>query len=510
VTENQNPPEPTEEATGRTAERAEEQLVGQPVGEPTGEPAAHPTGEPLAPPTGEPLAQPTAEPVVEPLAQPAGESVAQAGEAGSAEPTRNASEPVPVMPPASAPEPGPSVLPASAPEAGSVGGSVPVREAGPVVSPEPGFGSGPSVLPASDPEAGSVGRSVPVHEAGSVVSLAPGPESGPGVLPASATATGADGAPAPVHEHGSVPPSLPGAEAGSVVPPAPVPEAASATALPPAPEAESATAPLADPLASPPAKKPLRRGRIAAVAGSLLLAGAVVAGVGYTVVTVRDADRDAGAPVWKFAADKGGDKKGEEKAASASGLAGMLVPYGTDGWVRGPDLGEFGSDAQLSGAQATALRRESLRDLPRSQRRQLEKQLNKRPLKGMAMRSYFNADRSGLNEEYAEGVYTVSILLSQMESRTVVRNLATNQSEFLDALDIFRKGPKIKGHENNAKCFLPPKDADEDLDSMYCSAYVGDVLVTATADGVKPLDTKGVAMLLSAQLDRIAEPGKAI
>jgi hypothetical protein len=188
----------------------------------------------------------------------------------------------------------------------------------------------------------------------------------------------------------------------------------------------------------------------------------------------------------------------------------MLVPYGTDGWVRGPDLGEFGSDTQLSGAQATALRRESLRDLPRSQRRQLEKQLAKRPIKGMAMRSYFNMDAGDYNEDYARRVYNVSIVLSQMESPSVVRRLATYQSDFLDALDVFRKGPEIKGHKDNARCFLPPKDADADLDTMYCSAYAGDVLVTASADGVKPLDTKGVAMLLAKQLDRIAEPGKAI
>ncbi|MEY9992401.1 hypothetical protein ABIE67_004433 [Streptomyces sp. V4I8] len=272
-------------------------------------------------------------------------------------------------------------------------------------------------------------------------------------------------------------------------------------AAPPAPDAVA----LMEPPAAPPARKPLRRGRIATVAGSLLLAGAVVAGVGYTVVTVRDADRDAGAPVWKFPAAKADDKK----SVPASGLAGMLVPYGTDGWVRGPDIGEFGSDAQLSGAHATALRKESLRDLPRSQRRQLEKQMDKRPIKGMAMRSYINTEGTGYSEDVDEDTYTVSIVLSRLESTAAVRDTSTFESEFLDALDIFRKGPKVKGHKN-AKCFLPPKGTDEELESMYCTAYVGDVLVTATADGIKPLDTKGAALLLATQLDRIAERGKAI
>ncbi|MFD3501679.1 hypothetical protein [Streptomyces sp. NPDC058678] len=257
------------------------------------------------------------------------------------------------------------------------------------------------------------------------------------------------------------------------------------------------------PVPPPPAKKAFPRRRIAAVAGSLVLVGAVVAGVGQTVVTVNDADRDAGAPVWKLPKTTAEDKK----AATAKGLAGVLVPYGTDGWSRGPDLGEYGSDAELSGAQATALRKESLSGLPRSQRRKLEKEIDRQRIKGMAMRSYLSSDASALSEN--EGTFAVSIVLAQMESRAAVRDMATFQNEFLDALDVFRKGPEVKGHKN-AECFLPPEDDDTDLDTMYCSAYQGDVLVTATADGVKPLDTKGVAMLLSEQLDRIAEPGEAV
>jgi hypothetical protein len=45
---------------------------------------------------------------------------------------------------------------------------------------------------------------------------------------------------------------------------------------------------------------------------------------------------------------------------------------------------------------------------------------------------------------------------------------------------------------------------------MFCSAYQGDILISATADGVKSLDTKSIAMLLAEQLDRIAEPGEAV
>jgi hypothetical protein len=254
----------------------------------------------------------------------------------------------------------------------------------------------------------------------------------------------------------------------------------------------------------PPGKR-IRRGRLAAVAGSVLLAGAVVAGVGYTVVTVDGADRDAGAPVWKFPKAKA--EAEETKAAARKGLAGVLVPYGgTDGWSRGPDLGAYGSDVQLDGARATALQKESLSDLPRSQRKRLEEKIDKLRIQGMAMRSYYTHEARAYNNE---DIAAVSIRLAQMDSKAAVRNISTFQNEFLDALDVFRKGPEIKGHKN-ARCFLPPKDADEDLDSMFCSAYVGDILVTAAADGVKPLDSKEVALLLRTQLDRIAEPGEAV
>ncbi|NMI59292.1 hypothetical protein FNV62_25175 [Streptomyces sp. RLB3-17] len=259
-----------------------------------------------------------------------------------------------------------------------------------------------------------------------------------------------------------------------------------------------------DPVKKP--KKPLRRGRIAAVAGSVLLVAAVLGGAGYTVVTVQDADRDPGAPSWTFPVPAPNDAK---TAKTASGLAAMLVPYGTEGSSRGPDIGEFGSDASLSGPEATALRKEALRDLPRSQRRELEKRIDKQRTKGIAMRSYLSTSSGFSSTLYADSGFTMSIELAQIEDKAAVKGMSTFQNEFFDALKIFRKGPEIKGHKN-AECFLPPKDKDEKLDMMVCSAYQGDVLVSATAYGAKPLNTKGVAMLLREQLDRIAEPGEAV
>jgi hypothetical protein len=252
--------------------------------------------------------------------------------------------------------------------------------------------------------------------------------------------------------------------------------------------------------------KPARRGRIAAVAGTVLLATALVAGIGYTGVTVNGADRDAGAPVWKFPPAA---KDAEAKKASARGLAGMLVLYGTDGFTRGPDIDQYGADAVISGREATALRKESLHDLPRSQRLRLEKQIDKQHIKGMALRSYLSTDKAGDSTLYADKAFTVDVVLAQLESSAAVRDISTFQSEFLSALTVFRKGPAIQGHKN-AHCFLPPKEAGEKLDMMFCSAYQGDVLVTATAYGVRPMDTKSAAALLRTQLDRIAGPGEAV
>ncbi|MFD7694883.1 hypothetical protein [Streptomyces sp. NPDC059805] len=272
-----------------------------------------------------------------------------------------------------------------------------------------------------------------------------------------------------------------------------------------APVAESPAETAAE--GQPPARKRWRRGRIAAVAAAVLTVAAVVAGTGYTVVTVRDADRDAGAPTWKFPS-AAADRPAEAK--KATGLAGMLVPYGTDSWVRGPDMGEFGADAQLTGAQAEALRKESLRDLPRSQRREMEKRLDRLRPKGVAMRSYFSEFASGRAGGFVSDIYSVDVVLSQLENRAAVRDVVRTQNSLLGALDgIFRKGPAVKGHKD-AKCFLAPKDISEGTDEMTCFGYVGDVLVTVSAQGARPLDAKAVAKLMSTQLDRIAEPGKAV
>lgn len=256
---------------------------------------------------------------------------------------------------------------------------------------------------------------------------------------------------------------------------------------------------------SAPARRRPRARRIAAVAGTVLLLGAVVAGAGYTVVTVQDADRDAGLPTWKFPKPTAADKA-EQSDKAASGLRGLLLPYDEKGYTRGPDLGEFGSDAELSGRQASELRKESLKELPRKERRQLERELDKKPIEGMAMRSYYKADGQAI---YDKKAFFASVVLARLESRAAAKDVATGQNEFLSALGLFRKGPKLDGHKN-AKCFLTPKGLDEKLDRVYCTGWSGDVLISVTASGVRPLDLTSIGLFVTAQLDRIDDPGKAV
>ncbi|MFI6356467.1 hypothetical protein ACIBJF_28255 [Streptomyces sp. NPDC050743] len=261
------------------------------------------------------------------------------------------------------------------------------------------------------------------------------------------------------------------------------------------------------PTAPAPARRPV--GRIVAVA---LLALAVVGGAGFTGVTVAGADRDPGKPVWKFPKASKEDQGGEDgrdgrRGKDASGLRDMLMPYevGSDGYVQGPDLDEFGPDVALGGRQATALRKQELRDLPPETRRALGKVIDKEHIQGLAMRSYARFDT------FEGEPFTLTFELVRMANRDSVRDLSTRRNEVFKALRIFPKGPEIKGHKN-AACFRMPKVSGEEMDRMVCSASVGDVLVTANVAGSRPLDTKAIAVFIGRQLDRIKDkdPGMAV
>ncbi|MFJ9930902.1 hypothetical protein ACIRU5_33355 [Streptomyces misionensis] len=241
------------------------------------------------------------------------------------------------------------------------------------------------------------------------------------------------------------------------------------------------------------------------IVGAGLLAAAVVAGAGFTAVTVADADRDPGRPVWKFppaaaAKDTGGGK--------TAGLAGLLLPYeeGPVGYTRGPDIGQYGSDVSLTGRQATALRKQAIQGLPPDTRRRMDELIDKQHISGMAMRSYSNVDSSDDDGEHA---LTIDVQLVRMDGGGSVHDHDVALARALASALHFRKGPAIKGHKD-AACFLTPKDDGEKFDQMFCSAYQGGVLVSVDAAGPRPAQTNALALFIGRQLDRIKEPGKAV
>ncbi|QNS05027.1 hypothetical protein [Streptomyces xanthii] len=241
-----------------------------------------------------------------------------------------------------------------------------------------------------------------------------------------------------------------------------------------------------------PAAPRRRRLTTVLVAGVVLLA--VAGGVGFTVVTVRDADRTAATTVW------GDAKEPKQQAGRHSGgdLRERLLPV-PDGYVPGPDIDEFGNDHVITGQDAVDRFEAGSDDLPARQREARRKAVDKLRLKGLAMRSYASEDDD----------LVIETRLAEIGNRQVGRDLKDFQSGFLRALGVFKKGPAIKGHRN-ADCFLAPREGKDGLDLLTCSAYEDDLLVSVTAYGPKSLDTKAVADLLARQLDHISSRGEFV
>jgi hypothetical protein len=125
----------------------------------------------------------------------------------------------------------------------------------------------------------------------------------------------------------------------------------------------------------------------------------------------------------------------------------------------------------------------------------------------MALRSYVGP--AGDSSEPGAEEFTVQIVLARVADRRTAHSVAAAQRLLLDSAETVRKGPAVKGHED-AACFLPPKDVVEGLDGMLCVGSVGDVVLTATAAGPESLDRQEVADMVTAQFDRIKDPGKAV
>ncbi|MFH9399152.1 hypothetical protein ACH4JS_05110 [Streptomyces sp. NPDC017638] len=243
------------------------------------------------------------------------------------------------------------------------------------------------------------------------------------------------------------------------------------------------------------------RHRVRGVLGGAVLALAVAAGAGWTAVVVRGADRDPGAATWRLPKASVGEPVGD------TGMSALLLPYEAGRYGPGPDLNGFGSDAELTGAQATAQRRRSLAGLPRSQRLLMERRIDRNPVKGMAMRSYVST--AGASSGSAEG-FTAQFVLARLADRSTAHSEAALQRRLLQSAGTLREGPAVRGHEDDAACFSPSADPEQRFGVMVCFGSVGDVMVVATATAAGPLDRERAAEMVTAQFDRIKDPGKAV
>ncbi len=241
-----------------------------------------------------------------------------------------------------------------------------------------------------------------------------------------------------------------------------------------------------------------RRPALGTVLGGVLVLAAAGGGIAWTGVTVHGADHTAHTVVYE---DRTGTPSGAGHepdptvGRTDSALAKDMLPV-PNGYELGPDVKEFGNDAVLGDKEAQAVLEHGDSSLPGKQGAERRKFVRKLKVKGLGMRSYASIDSD----------LVIEMQIAQMGNKEAVHTLGTFQAKLADALSIFRKGPKIKGH-GHANCFLLPKDSKADLDQMFCTAYQGDKLVSMTASGIKPFPKDDAAKLLKDQLDRLEKGG---
>ncbi|MEU7512033.1 hypothetical protein AB0B13_08500 [Streptomyces sp. NPDC042898] len=242
---------------------------------------------------------------------------------------------------------------------------------------------------------------------------------------------------------------------------------------------------------------------------SVLVLGAVGGGVAYTAVTVDGADRTAPTTAW--AEPTAGGTPGEDPAAgiargrASTPLSKLLLPM-PFGYELGSDIEGYGNDGELGAREAAALFKETGKGVYGKKRREYEKQVDALGIQGMAMRSYATYDSD----------LQVEVLVLRMKDKKSVREFFDLRKDFSEFVGL-RKGAKVKEHARNAACYLLPEPTagdkehkDAQLRGTTCTAYDGEVLISAMAFGAAPVDQKAVAELVEKQLRHIESPGEYV
>jgi hypothetical protein len=233
------------------------------------------------------------------------------------------------------------------------------------------------------------------------------------------------------------------------------------------------------------------------VGGWLASALAVGAGVGFGILSVTGTSKVDGAQVAGWAQTPSAPVVTPSPSVT-SGVRSDGSHYGSvlafmlpvpDGYKPGPDVGELGNDSAVRPDQADPTMSLLFGSLPASDLSGVEGALTAGHMSGGAVRTYVNEAGS---LDVAFTVLQLDPALSAKSTGDFVRIVKQSKS--------YRAGPPVPGHPD-VFCVLPETQVGDPLDSMTCLATVGDTFAIARAEGVVPLDAKGVTEMFGRQLD---------
>ncbi|MFD9125635.1 hypothetical protein [Kitasatospora sp. NPDC059571] len=291
----------------------------------------------------------------------------------------------------------------------------------------------------------------------------------------------------------------------AVNPPGPGTDPSAAPTDVPAPRSEAvpaAPSPVEAPVAPAPAATAAapRRVSFAVRAAASVVAAAlagVVIGVGILKVHYDDAPAVAApapsgtapgaSPSPSFSAKSNGTHVGSLRA--------MLLPV-PDGYRLGPDAGAYGNDTELTEEQRKSWMEDEIRGLPTKLQDALRKEWPNTPLRGGSVRTLASSDDE----------VTATVWLLQYQHQDAVRANEAWMTALGSDSGLFRIGPSVPGH-TEAHCFLPYLEPGAQIDSLDCSAALGDLRVVFQVEGVAPLPKDRLVSLFAKQLDRLALPG---
>ncbi|MFC4030174.1 hypothetical protein ACFO3J_01660 [Streptomyces polygonati] len=245
-----------------------------------------------------------------------------------------------------------------------------------------------------------------------------------------------------------------------------------------------------------------KRGLALGITGALV-AIAAGGGIGYAVLE-HDGSRGgaaaaAAARPWIAPTPSATKAFGAKSGGSHFGSLDLLLLPVDQNHKPGPDVAGYGNDAVLDAQQAQALAKGDLSWMSKKDRKKVDAAIDALHIEGEGLRTYRSWN----------GDLVVQMALVQMKNKEAARAEPEFFREFTKAMGIFRVGPKVQGYPQ-AVCVLPPAEPGDQLDSMTCEATEGDLKVTMTVHGARPLDKTSAVDLLRQQLSRIKDPGQAV